>query len=630
MNSDTAQIQASIHRRDTAIRCRITLLLLLSLMVLACTQPVAAQEPEKAGVLIIHSYHSGMEWVRYEQAGIDRALQGRVPVPVDVHIEYMDTKYIDNGEYLHSLADLYAYKYAGTSFDVIIACDDPAFQFALTHRAALFPDTPIVFCGVNYFDPDTVADDPLVTGVVEAMDIDGTLALAKDLQPSFSTVVVINDQTTTGIANKKQLLENLAEHRETFDIVFLENMTLPEIQEEVSRLPDTAIVLLLTYNQDPAGVRYTYEEAIAAIAPASPVPVYGVWEMYLGRGIIGGMILSGEEQGRIAGEMAIRIIQGEDASAIPVVRTVEQHPVLDQEQLDRFGIGDADVPVGSSIINRPPSTVEIPLEIVSGAIGCLIGLLGIILFQKSDIRKRKRIEERLRESEEKFRGLAQRSFDMIFMLDTEEKFTYVSPAAEKIVGYRPEYIIGKHSLAFVLPPFRQQMSEILLQVLSGESVTGFQTQMQKIDGKTSYLEIDASPIVKNGVIAGVQAVAHDITIRKEMEQREREAYAQIETNIEQFAILGDHIRNPLQVILALTTFDDSPSTPKIVEQVRQIDEIVTQLDTGCIESENIRQFLRRNYGLEGNSSGYAEEEEKPNEPARPSPADEPDDFRYFS
>jgi sigma-B regulation protein RsbU (phosphoserine phosphatase) len=628
MNGDTAQIQASMHAGHTIVRYRIILLLILSLLALACTQPVTAQEPAKANILVIHSYHPDMEWVQCEQNGINSALQGQTPIPVDMHIEYMDTKYIEDDRYLQNLADLYAYKYARTSFDAIITCDDPAFQFALAHRAALFPDTPIVFCGVNYFDPNMTAGDPLVTGVVEAMDLRGTLTLAKGLQPSVSTVVVINDQTTTGIANKKQLLENLAGHRETFDIVFLENMTLPEIQEEVSRLPDTAVVLLLTYNQDPTGARYTYEEAIAAIAPASSVPVYSVWEIYLGRGIIGGMILSGEEQGRIAGEIAIRIIQGGDASAIPVVRTVEQHPVLDQKQLDRFGIGDADVPVGSSIINRPPCTVEIPLEIVSGAIGCLIGLLGIILFQKSDIRKRKRIEDRLRESEEKFRGLAQRSFDMIFMLDTEEKFTYASPAAEKIIGYRPEYITGKHSLAFVLPPFRQQMNDAILRVLSGESVTEFQTQMQKIDGKTSYLEIDASPIVKNGVIVGVQGVAHDITIRKEMEQREREAYAQIETNIEQFAILGDHIRNPLQVILALTTFDDSPNTAKIIDQVHQIDEIVTKLDTGCIESENIRQFLRRNYGLEGNSSEH-EGEEQPDEPLRFSPPDEQDDFRYF-
>ena len=87
----------------------------------------------------------------------------------------------------------------------------------------------------------------------------------------------------------------------------------------------------------------------------------------------------------------------------------------------------------------------------------------------------------------------------------------------------------------------------------------------------------------------------DITDRKEMEVVKRNALEQIEKNIEQFAILGDHIRNPLAVIIGLSSLAPGDITDKIILQAREIDRIVTQLDMGWIESEKVREFVKRYY-----------------------------------
>jgi len=87
----------------------------------------------------------------------------------------------------------------------------------------------------------------------------------------------------------------------------------------------------------------------------------------------------------------------------------------------------------------------------------------------------------------------------------------------------------------------------------------------------------------------------DITDRKQMEAAKRQALEQIEKNIEQFAILGDHIRNPLAVIVGLSSMAPGDITDKIILQAREIDRIVTQLDKGWIESENVRGFIRKYY-----------------------------------
>ncbi|WP_292423457.1 PAS domain-containing protein [Methanoregula sp.] len=87
----------------------------------------------------------------------------------------------------------------------------------------------------------------------------------------------------------------------------------------------------------------------------------------------------------------------------------------------------------------------------------------------------------------------------------------------------------------------------------------------------------------------------DITDRKQMEAVKRSALEQIEKNIEQFAILGDHIRNPLAVIVGLSSLAPGDITDKIILQAREIDRIVTQLDQGWIESEKVREFIKRYY-----------------------------------
>jgi PAS domain S-box-containing protein len=100
----------------------------------------------------------------------------------------------------------------------------------------------------------------------------------------------------------------------------------------------------------------------------------------------------------------------------------------------------------------------------------------------------------------------------------------------------------------------------------------------------------------------------DITDRKQMEVVKRSALEQIEKNIEQFAILGDHIRNPLAVIVGLSSLAPGEVTDKIILQAREIDRIVTQLDMGWIESEKVREFIKRYYmvgALDGSENGVA-------------------------
>ncbi len=96
--------------------------------------------------------------------------------------------------------------------------------------------------------------------------------------------------------------------------------------------------------------------------------------------------------------------------------------------------------------------------------------------------------------------------------------------------------------------------------------------------------------------AAAELLRMEIDERKALEAERVKAFEQIDRNMEQFAILNDHIRNPLQVIVGIASLEDeNPSSTHIIEQAMIIDDIVKQLDLGWIESEKIRTFLRRHY-----------------------------------
>ena len=85
--------------------------------------------------------------------------------------------------------------------------------------------------------------------------------------------------------------------------------------------------------------------------------------------------------------------------------------------------------------------------------------------------------------------------------------------------------------------------------------------------------------------------------KTQMELLKREAFQQIEHNMEQFSILNDQIRNPLQGILLDTAMLDDETKVCVSDKVTEIEKILDTLDEGHLESEKVRKFLRKYYGF---------------------------------
>ncbi len=363
----------------------------------------------KATVILLNSYHKGLAWTDDVTRSVESILTGH-----EIHVEYMDAKRHADERYLNLFRDLMLNKYQHLNVDVIISSDDHALSFLLENRDHLFPKVPIVFCGVNDYSESLLAGHARITGVVEAFDIRQTIGMALHLHPSSKKMVIVNDTTKTGLANKRVIERFLPEFSRQAEFEFLESMTMPDLLSIIQQLPSDTIMLLMSFNRDAAGRVYDYDTSIKLISEKCRVPIYGIWDFYLGKGIVGGKLTSGRAQGEAAAAIALKIIGGISPDKIPVVTQSPNQWMFDDRQLVRFNIDESRLPVGSEIIDRPRSVYREYRTIIWITLTALFVLASLSIFLLFTIEKRRRVEKRLLESQQFITGITSNVPGMVY------------------------------------------------------------------------------------------------------------------------------------------------------------------------------------------------------------------------
>jgi PAS domain S-box-containing protein len=183
----------------------------------------------------------------------------------------------------------------------------------------------------------------------------------------------------------------------------------------------------------------------------------------------------------------------------------------------------------------------------------------------TDISERKRAEDALRESEEKYRDLVENISDVIYSIDTDGVMTYISPAIESVLGYSPSEIIGTPFIEFIykedLPRTKKRFEEIL----SGHIKPSEYRIVDKF-GEIHWILASSKPVFTQNHIIGIQGVLTDITERKQAE----EALQEKDQKLERQAQHLEEVNTALKVLLEHREEEKKKSEENILTNVQKL------------------------------------------------------------
>ena len=351
---------------------------------------------QKKNVLFLNSYHDGYHWSDGLLEGV-RSVLNESKHKIDLQIEYMDSKKFDYAEVSLNLLSLYKKKFKDENFDIIVISDNDALNFVNEYRNVLFPGVPVVFCGVNDLKDSDISTKN-ITGVVEVFDFIATIEVAKKLHPKRKRLIVLIDDSTAGTAIRKQVEKIYTDNDTGIEIEYWIQLSLSEAERRVENLPDDAMLFIAPYYQTTsAGDFYTSEEVSEAIYQHSSVPIYTAWGFMVGYGAVGGRVLSGVEQGKTAGRMALQILDGVPIEDIPIVKEPDGIYLFDYAVMEKLKINQDLLPPNRKIINKPAAIYAISKELFWTIMVSLFLLLIALIAMVVAMVERRKVELKIKD-----------------------------------------------------------------------------------------------------------------------------------------------------------------------------------------------------------------------------------------
>ncbi|WP_375748690.1 diguanylate cyclase domain-containing protein [Vibrio sp. HN007] len=332
----------------------IRLLLLIALLVTTALQASHAERKKK--ILVLHSYHQGLEWADNVSQGIQQVF-APLTTEFEVYYEYLDSKRNAGEDYLNKIATYINLKNSNVQYELIITVDNNALRMLNQGQLAFLGDPPVVFSGLNNYKPALISNLTEVTGIVETTDHKSTIDLMRKLHPESKNLTVILDQTPTGNQIYDDI-RNIENKYPDINFHYLRDFLLSDIPEIVRGFSPDELLYLLTFNRDSANNFISYTEGIEIIARHTQAPIYGSWDFYMGKGIVGGKITTGLLQGQTAAEIGLRILRGENPNSIKIMENSPTRFMFDYTYIQKYQVDEKLLPITGQIINKPPGWFE--------------------------------------------------------------------------------------------------------------------------------------------------------------------------------------------------------------------------------------------------------------------------------
>lgn len=538
------------------------------ILLLFFKSPIHAESEDKKSVLILNSYgndstiisgNTSTNWTSEIIASINSELVDSNK-NINIKIQYMDSYDILEEEYWQKLYDLCKYKFKNTKFDVVIALDDNAFDFLTRYGDALFPNTPVVFSGINNYNNSKFSGHPLFTGLVKSADIQGTIDIALRLHPDTKQVFVIIDKTLNG-AKKRVTIESMMSTYGNINFIFSDEQDIMKVKEEINKLSSNAIIYYDARFKDEEGKSISQEKVSDFLFKDIDIPVYSKSIEMLKYGSVGGVITYGNTLGQEIGRIVLKILDGEKVQNIPITEDSSHKYTFNYDELRKFNIDIEALPKDSEIIYKPSKYYNISKKILLYAFAFIIFVILLIaVFTSFNIHKRRLAERLLSENENLLSTLINATPDIIYFIGDDDKLLELNNAALKLLGInKRDY---KNKKVHELTNLSKHAKSILINWKAKDEVAWRTKGINRSEEIILDNEEKADKIFDtlriplfndNGTRKGMVLLGRDITEKKQIEKNEQLIkdllyYDKLKANF--FSNLSHELKTPLNLIFS--------------------------------------------------------------------------------
>ncbi|WP_297136852.1 ABC transporter substrate-binding protein, partial [Terrisporobacter sp.] len=330
---------------------RRTKVLIIVLLIILSGFPKYTYAQEDSKVLFITSYSSYITNFDNLITGIKEGLGE----DTSLHIKYLDynsTENINNkNNYYKNIKSMVE----NENYDAIIVGDYYILEFVLNYRNNIFNSIPIVFFGTSSEDVINQAMKyENITGIKREESIDSTIDLILDFHPNVKNIVLINnyDKTEEIEEFKNKIIPKYKNI--SFKTIFTSKITEDELENKLSNLDDNYAIITM-YANDFKNNQWISNKNVNNLITnaAGNIPLYSLVEGGIGYGSIGGKIISLYNQGKKAGRLAQKIIDGQELKSLYLLDDSVNQYTFDFNVMRKYGIKLSDLPEGSQVINSP-------------------------------------------------------------------------------------------------------------------------------------------------------------------------------------------------------------------------------------------------------------------------------------
>ena len=578
-----------------AMKSALVLLLLAALGSLV-PRSISAQPAPTKRVLLLLPFEASRAGSAVFLHGIEKGVRNSFPSSVDVVTENITPVPPEPEQFSAKIADWIAYKYGHRKFDAIVAVTLPPAQLAIALRDQYWPGIPLLLVLIQEERWGNPGPIPGSTRVVLELDNKETVRSALQMLPATRRVVLLGGASQRDRRTNAEIVNAVRELKPELEVIDITGLSLAETKARIHSLPERTIIVIGSFLYEPNGERLDIPQLVDEFYPAANAPLFADSDMAMGKGIVGGAVLSVPGAAEAVGERLAQLLKGANPDNLPD-KEVKTSFIVDWRQLNRWGIAERTLPSAAAVLFRQPTVWDQYRRYILGTVAVLVLLLALVAFLLLERQRRKKEEELNSAMLESLPGLALLVNRQGMILRTNQ-ITRESAAveAEAATAVRPGHNYSQY-LSQLIGPEDALTAAPIDQVIAGSRASA-SAELHLSEDR--WIEVRALQLPNQQ--SGSLVVQLDITQRKQSELERTRSRTEI-YHLNRVAAMGQlaaslahELSQPLAAIMsnaeAAQRFAGRPN-PDMLEIREALDDITRDDKRARAVIQGMRAMLKK-------------------------------------